>query len=315
MPHDRSQKRDLYESVTAHIIDAIEKGAGDFQMPWHQQNGPVCRPKNIASKKPYNGINVVTLWGAAYVRGYEAPVWGTFKQWLEVGCPVRKGERAVPGIFYKELRIEEERDGEATQRRIPMARGFSLFNAAQVEGYVAPPPVEAPALQDQVTPLLTADALVRQSGAVIVEGGDSAYYSIGRDAIQMPDRALFTGTDTSTPTEGFYGVLLHELTHWSGAKHRLDRNLADRSKEESVALEELVAELGSAMLCADLGVAQQPRLDHARYIATWLLALRNDKKAIFVASSAAQKAVDYLQSFNPHRPASEPLPTDEPEPL
>lgn len=308
-----NSKRDLYESVTDQIIAAIEKGAGEFQMPWHQSAGSISRPVNIASKKPYNGINVVMLWGAAYVREYETPVWGTFKQWLEIGSPVRKGERAVPGVFYKELRIDEEQDGALTQKRIPMARGFSLFNAAQVENYTPPPKVDIEGV-NSVTPIDTADALVAASAARIKEDGESAFYSISQDAITMPPHHLFKATDTSSATEGYYGVLLHELTHWTGAAHRLDRKLAERTKVDAVALEELVAELGSAMLCADLGVAQQPRLDHARYIASWLSALRDDKKAIFVASSAAQRAVDYLQTFNPHRPASAPDADEAPEP-
>ncbi len=110
----------------------------------------------------------------------------------------------------------------------------------------------------------------------------------------MPEREAFTGTDTSTPAEGYYGTLLHELTHWTGHEKRCDRDLRNRFGSEAYAAEELIAELGAAFLCADVGVTPQPRLDHAQYVQSWLRVLKNDKRAIFTASSKAAQAADYL---------------------
>lgn len=114
----------------------------------------------------------------------------------------------------------------------------------------------------------------------------------------MPNRERFSGTQTSNPTEAWYGTLLHELTHWSGAPHRLARQLSTRFGDDAYAAEELIAELGAAFLSADLGITSEPRPDHAAYLASWLKILKADKKAVFAAASAASKAADYLAGFS-----------------
>lgn len=138
--------------------------------------------------------------------------------------------------------------------------------------------------------------LVSQTGADIRHSGDQAYYAPAQDYIVMPSRALFKDTSTSTATENYYSTLFHELTHWTGAKHRLDRLSNDRFGSKDYAFEELVAELGAAMCCALTGVTSSPREDHARYILSWLKALKSDKRFIFSAASHAQKALDFLFS-------------------
>ena len=121
-----------------------------------------------------------------------------------------------------------------------------------------------------------------------------AYYTRKFDRIYMPDRHRFIDRATRTATEGFYSVLLHEHIHWTGHANRLNRDLSGRFADSAYAMEELIAELGAAFLCADLGISVQPRRDHAAYVASRLQVLRQQKAAIFTAASAATAACRYV---------------------
>lgn len=293
-------QRDLHVAITEQIVAAIEKGAGDFHMPWHRARGASARPLNIASGKRYRGINIVALWLAGEANGYPHPVWGTYRQWQAKGAQVRRGERSSLIVFYKTLDYQREdpASGETEDHRVPMARASHVFNVAQVDGY------ELPAIEETlpdavIDPVEAADHVVRMSGAVIREGGDRAFYAPREDYIGMPDRARFGGSPTMTPTEAYYATKLHELTHWTGGEKRLNRSLGTRFGENAYAMEELVAELGASYLCADLGVTTELRPDHAAYIQSWLKVLRSDKRAIFTAAARAQEAATYLLQFAP----------------
>jgi antirestriction protein ArdC len=172
-----------------------------------------------------------------------------------------------------------------------MARASYVFNADQVDGFEAPP---LPEPKDPAQILDRAEAFIAATGADIRHGGNRAFYRFPDDFIQMPERERFMGTETSTATESYYSTLLHELTHWTGSAKRCDRAFGKRFGDEAYAVEELVAELGAAFLCADLGITLEPRADHAAYIDNWLKVLKADKKAIFTAASQAAKATDYL---------------------
>lgn len=300
-----AERIDIHAVITDQIVTAIEEGAGEFRMPWHRQSGSLMRPVNITSGKAYQGINILALWVAAESRGYSAPVWGTFKQWLDKGYPVRKGEKSVLGVFYKDLRFEDtdESTGETSERKVGMARAFPLFNCAQVEGFVAP---ETSFTPTQFDPHPRVEALITASQAAIGYGGDRAFYHSKEDRIQIPELGRFTGTETMSPAEAFDATRLHELTHWTGAKHRLDRDFGKRFGDKVYAFEELVAELGAAYLCADLGVTPIARPDHAQYLAGWLAVLKEDKKAIFTAAGQAQLAASYLLKFAPPDPDDAP---------
>lgn len=278
-------------------------------MPWHRSGGSLFCPVNIATGKAYQGINILTLWVAAESRGYTAPVWGTFKQWLDAGHPVRKGEKSVTGVFYKDLNITEESadTGETSERKVGMARAFPLFNCAQVEGYCAPDDAFTPVPFDASARV---EALIAASGATIAYGGERAFYNIITDSIQIPEKGLFLGTETMTAAEAFDATRAHELVHWTGAKHRLDREFGKRFADRAYAFEELIAELGAAYLCAQLGVTPIARPDHAQYLAQWLAVMKEDKRAIFTAAGQAQRASSYLMAFLP----DEPTPDDDPAP-
>ena len=293
MPRNK-QKFDVHQEITNSIVDAIET-AGDFRLPWIKNNGgSFARPVNIASKNPYNGINIVSLWVSALASEFPSNVWGTYRQWQEKDCQVRKGEKSSLVIFYKSFEVEDvnEQTGEAEIGERRIARASRVFNAGQVEGFevTAEELPEEPAFD----PIKRAEKFAAATGAKIEEGGDRACFIPSADMIRMPERRRFTGTDTTTPAEAFYSTLSHELVHWSGAKKRLDRDLSGRFGNEAYAIEELIAELGAAFLCADLGITPEPREDHACYIKNWLAVLKNDKKAIFAAAAKASQATSWL---------------------
>lgn len=288
-------KRDTYQVITDTILAALES-CGPCERPWI---GPSFgMPVNAISGHEYRGTNVVMLWLAAREHGYTENRWATFKQWAEKGAHVRKGETGTPVIWFKmlERRGEDADAGDADEgdaRRIPCARLSWVFNIDQVEGFDRTP-VRTPE-QNLVSPIEAADALLTASGARILHEGHSAYYRPSTDEIVLPPQHLFTGTSTSTATEAYYATALHELTHWTGP--RLSREFGKRFGDAAYAAEELVAELGAAFLCAKLGIANEPRADHAKYIASWIKVLKDDRKAFVTAASKAAEASDFLLAF------------------
>lgn len=288
----------VYETVTANIVAAIESGAGEFQMPWHRATTADGLPVNALTGAEYRGSNILSLWVAGMAKGYASNRWATYKQWAQLGAQVRKGEKSATGIFFQMIErkgaTQPDTDKASKAGMVPFARAFHLFNAEQVDGYT----VDASPRADITETLAGVDAAIAQTGARITHAGSRAFYRPSTDEIYMPERAAFTGTDTSTATESYYSTLLHELTHWTGHDARLARNFAksNRFADEAYAGEELVAELGAAFLCARLGITNTPRADHARYLASWLKVLKGDAKAIVRAASDAQKAADYIMS-------------------
>lgn len=285
---------DVHRAITEKIVQAIEEGAGEFVMPWHRHGAGIGRPTNALTGITYRGVNVVALWVEANAAGYSSGHWASFKQWQKLGASVRKGERGTTIVFYKKFEAEmaSEEDGDRGTRFY--ARATRVFNAAQVAGW-APPASRAVVLAEVRSEV---DAVVSATKAEIVEGGTAAYYNRKADRVHIPDRHRFCGTLTSTPTESYYATLLHELTHWSGASHRLDRTFGERFGDDAYAFEELVAELGAAFLCADLRVANDPRPDHAAYVANWLDVLKRDQRAIFTAARSASTAADYITGLS-----------------
>lgn len=293
MSPSRQSSFNVYKSITDSIVAAIAAGAGPVEMPWHRQGGGL--PCNAATGKRYRGVNVVALWAAAARRGFARPLWATYRQWKTLGAQVRGGEKGSVIVFYRTIEVEEPPDqtGEKHASTRLIARASWVFNVDQVDGYQVP----APPAHDPVESVLDADAFVNDTGAEILYWGNAALYSVADDLIMMPEPAVFIGTRTSTPTESWYGVLFHELVHWSGADHRLARDLFVRFGSDGYAMEELIAELGAAYLCAAFAISPSPRPDHAAYISDWLNVLRADNRAIFSAASKAAEAADYLMAF------------------
>ncbi len=312
---------DVHDAITAKIVAAIEAGAGEFQMPWHRPGVAFTIPKNALTEKQYRGSNILSLWIDADAKKFEHQTWATFKQWQELGAQVRKGERGSLIVKYGEWTPKAAADApkpetgsndtDAAKRLF--AKAAYVFNAQQVDGWSIEPAVPR---EDLTTRLAHVDAFIANTGAEFREGGQRAFYrhkaSDGTgDFIQMPPRELFTGTATSTPTESYESTRLHELAHYSGAAHRLNREFGQRFGDKSYSFEELVVELSAAFLCAELNITNTPRADHAQYIQNWLTVLKGDSKVIFTAASLATRAVDYLNGLQPGaKAANEPLRPD-----
>jgi antirestriction protein ArdC len=279
--------RDIYSEVSTRIIAELERGAAPWLKPWSATAGQNV-PQNAVTNRPYSGCNVVLLW-LARGRGWTSPRFLTFKQAIEAGGHVRKGEHGTKVYFVKQLRVRDDSGDDADQRLVPMMREYTVFNVDQCENLPdsvragKPTRVRNPDARDPL-----ADDFIQATGAVIREGGE-AYYVPSQDFISMPAFAAFRGSDR------FYNVAFHELTHWTGHRSRLDRDLKHRFGSRDYAAEELVAELGAAFLCAEFGFNNDLR--HAGYIATWIELLKADKRAFFTACSKASKAADYLRGL------------------
>ena len=287
-------QQDIHAEITNKLIAAIEANPGEPVMPWRKSANPLWLPVNARTGNRYNGINIVSLWVAAETAGFPAPLWATYRQWQQLDAQVRKGEKASAVVFYRQYDAEPDPDDPEDDGKRRVARASWVFNAAQVDGY-APPP--APEPLGPIQRIFDADHFFAATGAHIVQGGEEAFYRPSTDTIHMPDEHLFTGTATMTRGEAYFAVLGHEHIHWTGHGSRLDRNLAQRFGKADRAAEELVAEIGSAFLCAELGITQDVRPDHAQYLGHWLQLLKEDPKAIFTAAARASEAVNYLKGL------------------
>jgi antirestriction protein ArdC len=280
------EKRDVYERVTSQIVNAIEQGVSNWRMPWHTSGKFAFSPINVASKKPYRGINTVCLWAAAQAKGYERGEWATYQQWLERKAQVRKGEKATMVVFWKFANSESQEDGQEqhSSSHLLFTRGYSVFNAAQVDGYMPKADADAP-IEHRIE---SADRFFSCIPARVTHLGNQAFYSRADDSITLPPFAAFF-----TPVD-YYSTRAHETGHWTSHASRCDRQLGKRFGDNAYSVEELIAELTAAFTLAHLGLSSEPRPDHAQYIASWLRVLKADKRAMFTAASKAQQATDYL---------------------
>ena len=295
-------KSDIYDRITQSIITALEAGVKPWHQPWSVEHaaGRITRPLR-ANGVPYRGVNVLMLWGEAVARGYAAPIWMTFRQAQEIGGHVRKGERGSLVVYASTLtRTEDDPEtGEELERSIPFMKGYTVFNVEQVEGLPAQYYAKAAPREDALHRIAHADAFVNATRADICHGGGAASYNVATDTVRMPPFEAFEDP------ESYYATLIHELSHWTRHPSRLDRDLGrKRWGDAGYAMEELVAELGAAFVLADLDLAPVPRAEHASYIASWLKALKEDKRAIFSAAAHAQRATDYLTGLQPNADAA-----------
>jgi antirestriction protein ArdC len=228
--HSNSAKADVYEQIINAIVSAIEEGAGKYEMPWHALSIPL----NVTNRKPYRGVNVLMLWAMARKHWYSSNEWATYRQWEEAGAQVRKGEHSTTVVFWKfyDRSEEQQEDSDASEDRPRcFARCYHVFNASQVDGY-------APQIAEQLPESMrieNADRFFASLPAVIKYGGDQAFYSPTGDYIQMPPFTQFKSP------ESYVAVMCHELSHWSGASSRLNRDLSGRFGDERCGMEELIA--------------------------------------------------------------------------
>ena len=277
--------RDIYEAITARFIEQLKRGTVPWQKPWFGV-------QNIVSRKPYRGINSLLLGSAEF----QSPFWLSFKQSLDLGGHVRKGEKSTPVIYYK---ILEKRDAagkivlreDGRPARIPFLRWANVFNLDQTEG------IQAPAItanQDMLPPHQRAAAIVENARLCpIHHAGFAAFYSPTDDVIRIPAPSTFHSQ------EDYYHTVYHELTHASGHSSRLDREgvtQQSRFGSEPYSKEELVAEFGAAFLSNEAGILDSVRFENsAAYLGSWVQKLENDPKLIVSAASQAQRACDFIR--------------------
>ncbi len=282
---------DLAHNITAQLVDQIETGpGGTWSMPWHRVPG-LFDVRNAFTDKPYRGVNVIALASTATERDYPTSLFATYRQWSSIDAQVRRGETAAQVIRWVTPKEKDQPDPEGAERLgrrlVPVV--FSVFNAAQVDGWT-PPQTQAATAVDRNERV---DAWIAATGAEISHGHNHAAYRPDLDRIELP------ATNQFHDTEALYATTLHELCHWTGAQHRLNRDLTGRFGDDAYAAEELVAELGAAIVCAHLDVEVSPRADHAHYLAHWLRILDTDPKALFTAATKAQAALDHLTALQP----------------
>ncbi len=290
----KTEKQEIYARITNQIVSHLEKGVRPWVRPWNAEHavGRITRPLRH-NGKPYSGINVLSLWASAMAQNFAASIWMTFKQASELDAHIRKGEKGSLVVYEDSITRKEtdEKTGDEIDREIPFLKGCTVFNVEQIEGLPEVYYAKATPTLDPVARIDHVEKFFAALGATIRYGGNRAFYSIAADAIQMPPFESFQDADS------YYATLAHECTHWTGSKARLDRDFGGhRFGSEGYAVEELVAELGAAFLCADLELALEPREDHASYIATWLKVLAADNRAVFTAAAHAQRAAEFINT-------------------
>lgn len=276
---------DLYSRITDKVIAQLETGVCPWTQPW-TSSASVSRPLRH-NGEAYGGINVLLLWSEAMAHGFQASTWMTFRQALALGAHVRKGETGATVVYANTLAREEtDESGEEQLRRIPFLKAYTVFNVEQIDGLGeghAPGP--APAVNPDAR-IAQVEAWFATLGVDVRHGGGSAFYVPSMDHVQMPAFEQFRDA------QSYYATLGHECVHWTGHTARLARDFSRST--QAYAREELVAELGAAFLCADLGLALEPREDHAAYLDHWLEVLRGDKRFIVSAAAHAQRGVAFL---------------------
>lgn len=298
------------QTITDAIIARLEAGTRPWQRPW---TGTAASRPTRWQGDLYRGINAIWLALIADLRGFTSPFWMTYRQASELGGQVRRGEKSTIAVFYKSYgkQVEDRETGEDRTEARRVLRSYPVFNASQIDGLPErfhPKPV--PILRAEDDPVRRAelqDAL-DAIPASVRHGGDKAYYAPSADFIQMPEVEAFKSF------ESYAAVRFHESIHWSGADHRLCRTFGQRFGDEAYAMEELVAELGSAIVGAELGLPVEHLDDHASYIASWLRVLRADSKAILTVAARADEAASYLLGFGGRTPAGEDEPEHDGEP-
>jgi antirestriction protein ArdC len=273
----------VYEIITDRIIKQLESGVAPWRKPWSAK-----LPVNLMSQKPYRGLNVLTLAS----QGYPSRFWLTFNQANKLGGKIRKGEKSSPVIYWNIGKEREytTRDGQTRTSKPFLLRYSNVFNLSQTEGIN----LTASALQEARTnnPIEDCEQIVvGMPNRPAFEQSDKAWYAPGRDVVGMPSIGLFRSS------EEYYSTFFHELTHSTGHASRIGRDGFESVQSfgsESYSREELVAEMGAAMLCGVTGIENRTIENSAAYLRTWIERLKSDSRLIVTAASAAQKAADYI---------------------
>jgi antirestriction protein ArdC len=275
---------ELIESVTAEIIRSIEQGIvnGKWEKPWKSFGQGL--PGNAITKNHYNGMNVLWL----MLQDYRSSKWATYKQWESIGAQVRKGEKGTYGIKWVAKLCHHAKDEMCNNCGKMFPTTFVVFNAEQVDGYVDPELAQDIHInEERQNPEL--DFFFERRGIdVNFDERNNPCYVPSVDQVRMPLFSQFANASA------YYATFAHETIHWTGHESRLNRNISTNNASDDYAFEELVAELGAAMLCAMLKISDHVRPDHAQYLSHWSSKLKQEPKALWKAASLASKAVEYV---------------------
>jgi len=278
---------DIYQTVTNQVIEQMTTAGANWVNPFNKGKTSL-RPFNAITQRNYRGVNILML----NFTPFQSNAWAGFHQWASKDCQIKKGAKGHIVTYFNMIK---KQDAEGKISVFPMIKYSTVFNSEQVEGDFARKFDGEQTDTVEVQDLDAVEAWVAKTGADIRHRPDgSASYSPIGDYITMPIKSLFRATKSSTATECYYSTLFHELGHWTGHDSRLKRGLLNRFGDNAYAFEELVAELSSAFICAELQISSTPRLDHAQYLNNWLRVLREDKRAIFKAASLARSASEFL---------------------
>lgn len=283
-------KQDIEQKVTDSIIAALESGVAPWTKPWNGGTEPV----SLSTGRAYRGINWLVLTAVGEARGYTSPVWMTYKQAAAHGGQVRKGEKGTSIVFWKMM---DKKDDAGDDVKVPLLRYYTVFNAEQVDDLVlpdkfTPQPCDGDEVRTMQSVLDDVNAVWDATGnsrPTLTFAGARAFYRPSEDSITLPPM------DTFRDVAGFASTLLHEAAHSTGHADRLDRwdGKSHQFGCADYAEEELVAEIGAAMLATRLGLPLQVE-QSAAYVGSWLARLRDDRSLIISAAQRAQKAVDWV---------------------
>jgi antirestriction protein ArdC len=285
----------VYGYITDRIMQELERGCVPWHKPWKTSTDGLRVPTSFVSKRPYRGVNTFLLALARFKAGYDSNCWLTFKQIETLGGSV-KGQRSEMVVFWKLL--EKPAANPSTENEtdyIPMLRYYRVFNLDQVSGIAKPTAGELPVFE----PIAEAESIATkyQTQVEVTHRGTRAYYQPSTDSINMPERQTFDGAAE------YYSTLFHEFTHSTGHGSRLNRPGITETHyfgDEIYSKEELVAEMGAAMLCGVVGIENKTIKNSASYIQSWLSKLRDDKKLVVHAAATAQKAADFILGRQSH---------------
>jgi antirestriction protein ArdC len=274
-----SQHSSVYQIVTEQILKQLESGVAPWHRPWTAQ-----LPMNLISGRAYRGLNVFLLSSS----GYGSPYWLTYRQAIERGGHVRRGEHGTKVVFWKcGTRETEDEDGSTIERKSVLLRYYTVFNVEQCES------IAAPNASPVVNAIEECERIVRQMPNPPAMQQDSrAWYRPSTDTVGMPSRNAFNSA------EEYYSTLFHELTHSTGHPKRVGRDGIEKLNtfgSESYSKEELIAEMGAAMLCGVAGIERKTLSNSAAYLKSWIDVLKTDARMVVSAASQAQKAADYIQ--------------------
>lgn len=289
-----ASRKDLHQQITDTIISQLEKGTIPWKQTWINDISMLSLPKNAVTGNRYRGINILLLWSAVQEKKYGTQEWASFKQWQSKNEFVRKGEKGSLIVYADTF----EKDVEGEMKKIPFLKSSVVFNRSQLASY-NPDETIAPAVKTEIDRNAVVDDFIENTFAKIEHREGDACYVPSLDQIFMPHSSSFIDVGNCSAAENYYSTLLHELTHWTGHKSRLDRLIKTGFGSDSYAQEELVAELGAAFLATEFGITAPEKENHTGYIAGWLKVLKNDKHFLVTAASEASKCVDFLSEIQP----------------